>query len=65
MITIRLEPEGRELRFPKLSTVLQLLGRLNLARNSVLVIRNDELLTPDRRLEPGDVIILRSVASRG
>lgn len=65
MITIRLEPEGREMQFPKMNTVLQLLGKLGLARNSVLVIRNNELLTPDRRLEPGDRIVLRCVASRG
>lgn len=65
MITVRLESENRELTFPKLNTVLQLLRRLNLGLNAALVIRGGELLTPDRRLEPGDVIVVRRVTSRG
>lgn len=65
MITVRLEPEGRELQFPRLNTVLQLLRKLNLGLNSALVIRNGELLTPDRHLEPGDAITVRRVSSRG
>ncbi len=65
MITVRLEPENRELTFPKLNTVLQLLHKLDLGLNAALVIRDGELLTPDRRLAPGDTITVRRVTSRG
>lgn len=65
MITVRLEPEGRELQFTKIKSVLKLLETLRLGLNSALVVRSGELLTPDRRLEPGDTIIVRRVGSRG
>jgi sulfur carrier protein len=65
MITVRLEPDCRELQFPKLRTVLQLLHKLGLGQGAVLIIRDGELLTPDRRLAPGDTIIVRRVTSRG
>lgn len=65
MITVRLEPEDREIEFTKVNTVLQLLRKLSLGLNSALIIRDGELLTPDRRLEPGDMIIVRRVTSRG
>lgn len=65
MITVRLEPKNRELTFPKLNTVLQLLHKLDLGLNAALVIRNGELLTPDRRLASGDTITVRCVTSRG
>jgi len=65
MITVRLEPEDREIEFTKVNTVLQLLRKLSLGQSSVLIIRNGALLTPDRRLEPGDTIIVRRVTSRG
>jgi sulfur carrier protein len=65
MITVRLEPEGRELQFTKVNTVLQLLHKLSISQVSALIIRDGELLTPDRRLESGDIIIVRRVSSRG
>lgn len=65
MITVRLEPEGRELQFAKLNTVLQLLHRLNLGLCSALIIRDGELLTQDRRLASGDTVTVRRVKSRG
>lgn len=65
MITVRLEPEGRELQFTKVNTVLQLLHKLNIGRSSALIIRAGELLTPDRRLESGETIIVRRISSRG
>lgn len=65
MIHVRLEPAGRELQFPKLGTVLQLLKKLELGQNSALVIRDGELLTHDRQLRAGDEITVRGVSSRG
>ena len=65
MISVRLEPKGRDMQVPNASTVMQLLRKLGLGPNTVLVIRNQELLTPDRRLNPGDEILVRGVSSRG
>jgi sulfur carrier protein len=65
MIVVRVEPEGSELSFERLNTVLQLLNRLGIRPGSALVIREGELLTPDRKLGPGDMIIVRKVGSRG
>jgi len=65
MITVRLEPGDREIEFTKVNTVLQLLCKLSLGQSSALIIREGELLTPDRRLEPDDTIIVRRVTSRG
>ena len=65
MIFVRLEPKGQEIQVHKASTVLQLLRQLGYGPNSVLVIRNNELLTPDRQLKAGDEIIVRGVSSRG
>ncbi|GAB6060217.1 MoaD/ThiS family protein [Desulfonatronum parangueonense] len=65
MISVRLEPKGQEIQVTKASTVLQLLRQLGLGPNAALVIRNQELLTPDRKLNPGDDIIVRGVSSRG
>lgn len=64
-ITVRLEPGGETLVFPRLNTVLQLLNRLGLGLNDALVIRGNELLTQDRRLHAGDCITLRRVTSGG
>jgi len=65
MITVRMEPKRSTLTFPRLNTVLQLLGKLGLRTNDALIIRGDELLTPDRRLHYGDTITVRLVMSRG
>jgi sulfur carrier protein len=65
MIKILREPEGTTMDFYKSGTVLKLLNHLGETRTSVLVIRNGELLTPDRRLHPGDTIVVRSVRSSG
>ncbi|HDQ40993.1 MAG TPA: hypothetical protein ENN39_08215 [Desulfonatronum sp.] len=65
MITVLLEPERRQLHYPKLNTVLQLLHELKLGQTDVLVIRDKELLTQDRSLAPGDTITVRRVTSRG
>jgi sulfur carrier protein len=65
MITVRVEPQNRVMHLPKSTSVLQLLRKLELGPNSALVIRGQELLTPDRRLLPGDEITVRPVGSRG
>ncbi len=65
MITVFFEPEGTSISLPRCTTVLQLLHQTGRKPGRALVIRNGELLTPDRRLTPGDSIILRDVGSRG
>jgi sulfur carrier protein len=65
MITIRREPGGATLQFERLNTVRQLLHRLDEKVNSVLVIRQGRLLTPDLHLKDGDEIVVRSVRSSG
>ncbi len=64
-IRIRVEPQGEVLEFPSLNTVLQLLNKLGLTATQALVIRQDSLLTPDRKLAQGDEIVVRKVISAG
>ncbi len=65
MITIRIEPEGTELTYPKINTVLQLLNKLKLRPTDALVIRDGGLLTPDLPVRPGDALTVWLVGSRG
>jgi sulfur carrier protein len=65
MITISLSSEKQPLTFPKIKTVLQLLHKLDLRVNDALIIRDGELLTPDRHLRSGDHVTVRLVTSRG
>jgi sulfur carrier protein len=55
----------RELDVPAPRTVAQLLTRLEVVPESVLVIRNDTLVTGDERLEDDDVVEIRPVVSGG
>jgi sulfur carrier protein len=55
----------RELDIEGATTVNALLTRLEIVAESVLVIRNDELVTRDARLAPTDVVELRPVVSGG
>jgi sulfur carrier protein len=55
----------RELEVEGATTVHALLSRLDVVAESVLVIRNNELVTRDARLEPTDVVELRPVVSGG
>jgi sulfur carrier protein len=55
----------RELDIEGATTVNALLARLEIVAESVLVIRNDELVTRDARLVPTDVVELRPVVSGG
>lgn len=65
MITVRLEPENRELTIDRAATVTQLLHQLGRKPGRALVIRDGNLLTPDLNLRAGDVITVRDVGSRG
>lgn len=45
--------------------VHELLRRLDVVPESVLVIRNDTLVTHDERLDPDDLVEIRPVVSGG
>jgi len=55
----------RELDVPAPRTVAQLLVQLDVVPESVLVICNDTLATPDERLRDDDVVEIRPVVSGG
>ncbi|MDQ1467573.1 MAG: sulfur carrier protein [Actinomycetota bacterium] len=55
----------RELDVDGPTTVSALLERLEVVAESVLVIRNDELVTRDARLGATDVVEIRPVVSGG
>ena len=64
-IEVLLEPEGKTLIMPRPKTALRLLQILGLATDTVLVIRDGGLLTPDREILPEDKITVRVVTSQG
>ena len=51
--------------FDKSLTVLQLLKRVDILPESVLVVRNGKLVTEDQHLMPGDEVKIVSVISGG
>lgn len=55
----------REVEMAGPLNVLQLLERLGMNRESVLVIRNDTLVTGDVKLADDDVVEVRPVISGG
>jgi sulfur carrier protein len=55
----------RELDVPAPKTVAQLLTRLEVVPEAVLVICNDTLVTGDERLHDDDVVEIRPVTSGG
>jgi len=65
MITVTISGQSQPITYPKIKTVLQLLANLNLRVNDALIIRDGELLTPDRHLRDGDHVAVRLVTSRG
>ena len=65
MITVRLEPENREVIVDRARTVLQLLRQVGQKPGRVLVIRDGQLLTPDLNLRDGDIVTVRDAGSRG
>lgn len=64
-ITVTFEPVGGTQDIPRPRTVAQLCNRLGIRQGTALIIRNGELLTPDRRIETGDAITVASVVSQG
>ncbi len=46
-------------------TVLQMLKRVDLLPENVLVVRNGTLVTEDQHLKPGDVVKIVAVISGG
>jgi sulfur carrier protein ThiS len=55
----------RELELAGPRTVQALLAELAIVPESVIVIRNDELVTHDARLLDGDTVEVRAVTSGG
>lgn len=62
---VLLQHPRRETEVSGPRTVGQLLKRLNLIPEAVLVIRGDHLITEDERLREDDVIEIRPVISGG
>ena len=65
MIIVSVEPDNKTLTFQRHNTVLMLQKALGLRVNDALIIRGDQLLTPDSRLNDGDEIRVRKVMSTG
>lgn len=64
-ISITILPSSKTETIARAKTALQLLHRLGLRAGMALVIRDGELLTPDRMIMSGDKIIIRKVISEG
>ena len=64
-VTVILEPKGGAIAIPKAKSALQVLKKLGLRPTAALVVRNGELLTPDRSISPGDELRVRVVMSSG
>lgn len=64
MPEVLVEPEQNS-RFIKAKSALKILNLLGYSGVDALVIRENELLTPDRRVFDDDFIIIRPVTSRG
>lgn len=65
IIYLRMEGEKAWKSMPRPKTARQLLAALDLDEEEALVARDGNLLTPDRRIWPGDKIWVRPVGSRG
>jgi sulfur carrier protein len=64
-VKVVLRNPRRELDIDPPADVARLLAELDLVPESVLVIRNDELVTRDARLGRDDVVEIRPVVSGG
>lgn len=62
---VRLRNPSREVTVPGPALVSVLLDRLEVNRESVLVVRNGEIVPGDTRLEDDDVVEIRPVISGG
>jgi len=65
MITVNLEPDGKVIELPNTRSVHAVLNKLQLRFTMAIVVRDGELLTPDRMLENGDTLLVRKVTSAG
>ncbi|WP_319471507.1 hypothetical protein [uncultured Pseudodesulfovibrio sp.] len=65
MITVHLEPDGEVIELHRTKSVLGALNKLNLRSTMAIVVRDGELLTSDRKLRPGETIMVRKVTSAG
>ena len=65
MITVNLEPDGKQIELYNTRSVLAVLNKLQLRPTMAIVARGDELLTSDRMLQNGDVLLVRKVTSAG
>lgn len=66
-VTVHLQPEETQIVFPrhKVKKVQRLLAELHIRPCAAIVARGQELLTPDRDVLPGDVLLVRKVTSSG
>jgi sulfur carrier protein len=64
-VKVILRQPRREIEMDPARRVSELLTRLDMVAEAVLVIRGDALLTVDDELSPDDVIELRPVISGG
>jgi sulfur carrier protein len=64
-VLVHLHNPKRDVEVPGPLRVDDLVGRLGLNREAVLVIRGDSLVTSDVRLDDGDDIEIRPVISGG
>jgi len=66
-VTVTLQPEEREIVFPrhKVKTVKRLFVALGLRECTAIVVRDGQLLTPDRRINSNDTLLVRKVTSSG
>ncbi|MDD3313560.1 hypothetical protein [Pseudodesulfovibrio sp.] len=65
MITVNLEPDGKVLELHDIRSVVGLLNKLGMRHTMAIIARGGELLTPDRKLSHGDVVLVRKVTSAG
>lgn len=65
MITVHLEPDGELIELHNTKSVLGVLNKLKLRSTMAIVVRDGELLTPDRKLHMNDVLMVRKVTSAG
>ena len=64
-VRVWVQPEDKHLELPRPKTARQLLAALGQREETALVARGGELLTPDRRIFPGDELLVRKVTSSG
>ena len=65
MITVNLEPDGKVIELANTRSVHAVLNKLQLRFTMAIVVRDGELLTPDRMLNNGDTLMVRKVTSAG